>query len=48
MRILAQALSGIFILILIYLVLNRGPETAAIIHTIGSNAIQGIKTLQGR
>lgn len=40
--------AGIGILIGIFLVLTRSKETALIINTISSNAIQGIKTLQGR
>lgn len=45
---LVQILSGIGILIGIYLFLSRGKETTSIINAIAYNATQGIKTLQGR
>lgn len=48
MSTLTKVLSGIGILIGIYLFLSRGKETASIINTIASNATMGIKTLQGR
>jgi hypothetical protein len=48
MSLLSKMLSGIGILIAIYLFLSRGKDTVAIINTIASNATQGIKTLQGR
>ena len=43
-----SVLSGIGILIGIYLFLSKGSQTVSIINTIASNSIQGIKTLQGR
>ena len=45
---LVTVLSGIGVLIAIYLFLNNGRETTSIINSIGSNSIAGIKTLQGR
>lgn len=45
---IVEILSGIGILIAIYLFLSNGKQTANIINTIGSNSIKGIKTLQGR
>ncbi len=41
-------LSGIGILIFIYLVLARGEQTAKIINTLGTQGVSAIKTLQGR
>ena len=41
-------LSGIGILIFVYLVLNNGDQSVNIIKTISNNAILGIKALQGR
>lgn len=40
--------SGMGILIAIYLFLNNGNSTVSIIQTIGANTTSGIKTLQGR
>lgn len=48
MRTVVEVLSGIGILIGIYLFLSNGKQTVNIIDTIGSNSIKGIKTLQGR
>ena len=45
---LVTVLSGIGVLIAIYLFLSNGRETTGIINSIGSNSIAGIKTLQGR
>jgi len=41
-------LSGIGILIFVYLVLNKGEQTVEIIKVISTNAVSGIKALQGR
>lgn len=41
-------LTGIGVLIGIYLFLANGKETTSIINSIGSNGISGIKVLQGR
>ena len=43
-----DTLSGIGILIGIYLFLNNGSATTSIIKTIAENTTSGIKTLQGR
>jgi hypothetical protein len=43
-----DVLSGIGILIGIYLFLNNGKATTSIIQTIAQNTTSGIKTLQGR
>ncbi|MGE6604857.1 hypothetical protein ACQKEY_24575 [Lysinibacillus fusiformis] len=43
-----DVLSGIGILIAIYLFLANGKSTTSIISTIASNTTAGIKTLQGR
>lgn len=45
---IVTVLSGIGVLIGIYLFLSKGSQTVNIINTIASNSIQGIKTLQGR
>jgi hypothetical protein len=45
---IGKALSGIGILIAIYLFVYNGDKTAKIISTLGSNTTMGIKTLQGR
>lgn len=41
-------LSGIGVLIAIYLFLSNGKSTTSIISTVAGNAIAGIRTLQGR
>lgn len=43
-----DAVAGVGILIGIYLFLTRARESTMIINALASNAIQGIKTLQGR
>jgi hypothetical protein len=43
-----DVISGMGILIAIYLFLNNGNSTVSIIQTIGNNTTAGIKTLQGR
>jgi len=45
---LGDVLSGMGILIGIYLFLSNGNYTVRIIQTIASNSISGIKALQGR
>jgi hypothetical protein len=40
--------SGVGILIGIYLFLSRGDSSVKIIDTIAKNSVDGIKTLQGR
>ena len=45
---IVTVLSGIGVLIGIYLFLSKGTQTVNIINTIASNSINGIKTLQGR
>lgn len=43
-----DVVSGMGILIAIFLFLNNGRSTVDIIQTIGSNTTAGIRTLQGR
>lgn len=43
-----NVISGIGVLIAIFLFLNNYKATTSIINTIGSNAINGIQVLQGR
>jgi len=43
-----KIISGIGMLILVYLLLSHGTTTASIIETLASNSIKGVKTLQGR
>lgn len=43
-----EVVSGIGILIAIFLFLNNYKATTSIISSISSNAVSGIKTLQGR
>lgn len=43
-----DVVSGMGILIAIFLFLNNGNSTVSIIQTIGQNTTAGIKTLQGR
>jgi hypothetical protein len=43
-----DVISGIGILIAIYLFLANSRATTSIINTISTNATSGIKTLQGR
>ena len=45
---IVTVLSGIGVLIGIYLFLSKGTQTVNIIDTIAENSIKGIKTLQGR
>ena len=43
-----EVLSGIGLLIAIYLFLTNGTKTVAIVNSIAENSVKGIKTLQGR
>lgn len=43
-----KVISGIGILIFIFLIVSNYKATTSVINTIGSNAVLGIKTLQGR
>lgn len=43
-----KIVSGIGILIALYLFLSNASATANIVNTIGRNSINGIKVLQGR
>jgi len=43
-----KILTGIMVLIVIYLFLANGKETVKIINSIASNTIDGIQVLQGR
>ena len=43
-----DVISGMGILIAIFLFLNNGQSTVSIIQTIGQNTTSGIRTLQGR
>lgn len=48
MRQVLTILSGIGLLIMLYLFLSRGQETVAIINAIAQNTVSGIRVLQGR
>lgn len=48
MKNLLVILSGMGVLIGIYLFLSRGDSSVSIINSIGKNATAGIATLQGR
>lgn len=48
MRTVVEIVTGIFILIGIFLFLSHGTQTVRIIDTIASNSIKGIQVLQGR
>lgn len=43
-----DVISGIGVLIAVFLFLNNSGQTTSIINTIGKNSISGIRTLQGR
>jgi hypothetical protein len=45
---ISKIISGIGILIFIFLIVSNYKATTSVINTIGSNSILGIKTLQGR
>lgn len=45
---LGKTISGIGLLIAIYLFISNANQTAKIIESIGSNTTKGIKVLQGR
>lgn len=48
MSLMAKVISGIFVLIGIYLFVFNGDKTAKIISAIATNSTAGIKALQGR
>lgn len=48
MRDLVAILSGVGLLIAIYLFLSRGNDTVKIINAMATNSVKGISTLQGR
>jgi len=48
MKHITDILSGIGILIAIYLVIANGNQTTKLINSIMSNTVNGIKVLQGR
>lgn len=48
MSTISKVLSGIGVLIAIFLFLNNMAATTSIINTIGKNSINGIAVLQGR
>lgn len=48
MNYLTQWLSGIGLLIFIYLLLANGGYTVKIVNSLAENTVSGIKTLQGR
>ena len=48
MHTVTKVLSGIGILIGIYLILSNGHETSKLINSVMSSATNGIKVLQGR
>ena len=43
-----EVISGIFVLIAIFLFLNNSKATSSIVSTIASNSIRGIAVLQGK
>ena len=43
-----KIITGIGLLIFVFLVVSNYKATTSVINTIGGNAVQGIKTLQGR
>lgn len=43
-----KVVSGIGMLIMIYLFLSKPKATSSIINSLGTNSINGIKALQGR
>lgn len=45
---LSNWLSGIGMLIFVYLILSKGDQTASIIKQLGTTGVAGIKALQGR
>lgn len=45
---IVEVISGIFVLIAIFLFLSNARATTSIISTIASNSIRGITVLQGR
>lgn len=45
---ISKIIAGIGMLIFVFLVVSNYKATTSVINTVGSNAIQGIKTLQGR
>lgn len=48
MKSIVAIVGGIFMLIGIYLFINKGDSTVKIIDSLGKNATAGIATLQGR
>lgn len=48
MRDLVAILSGIGLLIAIFLFLNKGDQTVKIINSMATNSVKGITALQGR
>ncbi|HSW57601.1 MAG TPA: hypothetical protein VLH15_04315 [Dehalococcoidales bacterium] len=45
---LVKIVTGVFLLIMLYLFLARGPQTVAIITSLFQGATEGIEVLQGR
>ena len=45
---IVEVISGIFVLITIFLFLNNSRATTSIISTIATNSIKGIAVLQGK
>ena len=48
MATLTKVLSGIGMLILVFLFLDNKNATVSIVNALGTNSIKGIKALQGR
>lgn len=48
MKSITEILSGIGILIAIYLILSNGKAMSQLIESVLSNGVNGIKVLQGR
>ena len=45
---IVEIVSGIFVLIAIFLFLNNSKATSSIVSTIAANSIRGIAVLQGK
>ena len=45
---LSNWISGIGILIFVYLIISNGEQTTSIIKALGTTGVSGIKALQGR
>lgn len=48
MKHITEILSGIGVLIVIYLFLSKGDNTIKLVNSLMTNAVNGVKVLQGR